>query len=71
MYQTNQGPSFPAHQFIFTGASAQTAADEAKSTFISETFKINTEAGCLAPAGAINRLVSPVVNTAGGLHSLR
>ena len=26
MYQTNQGPSYPAHQFIFAGTSALTAS---------------------------------------------
>src|SRR5208283_3914391 len=38
MYQTNQGPSYPAHQFIFSGTSARSAAEDANSTFISENF---------------------------------
>src|SRR6516165_6300994 len=29
MFQTNQGPSFPAHQFVFGGTSAPNAADDA------------------------------------------
>lgn len=66
MYQTNQGPSYPAHQYIFTGTSAQTAADDAKSTFVSENFNnqvLSNNAGCLALEGATNKLLSPVVDT--------
>ena len=65
MFQTNQGPSFPAHQFIFSGTSAPTAADDAKSTFISENFNskiIGSQAGCLAPANSTNAMISPVVD---------
>jgi hypothetical protein len=29
MFQTNQGPSLPAHQFIFGGTSAPSRADDA------------------------------------------
>lgn len=61
MYQTNQGPSYPAHQFIFSGTSAATASDDAKSTFVSENF--GDEAGCLAPEGATNLVISPVLDT--------
>ncbi len=62
MYQTNQGPSFPAHQFIFSGTSARTAAEDAASTFISENFKpAKTPVGCLAPADATTWLLSPLL----------
>src|SRR5579863_6201519 len=66
MYQTNQGPSFPAHQFIFSGTSAQTAEDDQKSTFISENFNnkvVSNEAGCLALEDATNAEVSPALST--------
>ena len=45
MFQTNQGPSYPAHQFLFGGTSA---IDATSTTFASE----NTSglAGCDAPA---------------------
>jgi phospholipase C len=52
MFQTNQGPSFPAHQFIISGTSAPTANTEscaaenpkgAKNAFL--------DTGCTAPAG--------------------
>ncbi|MGP0074606.1 MAG: hypothetical protein ACLPWF_22040 [Bryobacteraceae bacterium] len=36
MFQTNQGSSFPAHQFLFGGTSAPSAADDAAGTFVSE-----------------------------------
>ena len=48
MYQTNQGPSYTAHQFIFSGTSAATAEDDANSTFIAEDFASIYESECLA-----------------------
>src|SRR6516162_7204342 len=33
MFQTNQGPSFPAHQFLFGGTSAPSAAGDAAGIF--------------------------------------
>src|SRR5258708_2924147 len=36
MFQTNQGPSFPAHQFIFGGTSAPHSIDDAVGIFASE-----------------------------------
>jgi phospholipase C len=66
MYQTNQGPSYPAHQFIFTGTSAPSAADDSKATFVSENFNnkvVSNQAGCLALPGATNSLISPALAT--------
>ena len=66
MVQTNQGPSYPAHQFIFAGTSARTSSEDASSTFISENFSPQgTAVGCLAPANAITKLLSPVTSTVG------
>ncbi len=62
MFQTNQGPSYPAHQFLFAGTSARNANDDANSTFIAENFNgldYSEIAGCLAPAGTVNRVISP------------
>ena len=36
MFQTNQGPSFPAHQFLFGATSAPSAADDQNGTFAAE-----------------------------------
>jgi phospholipase C len=62
MYQTNQGPSFPAHQFIFSGTSALTSADDAASTFISENYSgTGSAAGCLAKATTTTSFIAPLV----------
>jgi len=63
MYQTNQGPSFPAHQFIFGGTSARTAEDDANATFVSENYNANGNAGCLALESATNSIISPALDT--------
>jgi len=65
MFQTNQGPSYPAHQFMFSGTSAMTADDDANSTFVAENFDkeaYSEIAGCLAPASTTNVLLFPTVN---------
>src|SRR5579859_8266254 len=53
MFQTNQGPSFPAHQFLFGGTSAPSAADYAAGIYASENMSTTTIAegiaGCIAP----------------------
>src|ERR1700678_533738 len=68
MYQTNQGPSYPAHQFIFGGTSAPSAADDAIGTLVSENFTPQGAfAGCLAKTTAMNDLInSSGVETAYG-----
>jgi phospholipase C len=54
MFETNQGPSGPAHQFLFGGTSALSAAGDAQATFVSENFT-----GCVAPLNNPYYLVSP------------
>ena len=55
MFQTNQGPSFPAHQYIISGASA---ISETSTMFAAEGGSHNNRpdgsawVGCLAPPGA-------------------
>ena len=48
MFQTNQGPSYPAHQFLFGGTSAPTAGDDAVGVFVSENGP-SSQVGCAAP----------------------
>jgi phospholipase C len=48
MFQTNQGPSFPAHQYIISGTSAIAAG----SSINASENPDGAPAGCLAPAGA-------------------
>ena len=60
MFQTNQGPSFPAHQFIFGGTSAPTAEDDAKGVFASENMSgTGKVAGCTAEAGTTVEVIAP------------
>jgi phospholipase C len=63
MFQTNQGPSFPAHQFLFGGTSALSATSDSSGTFVSENFAAGTSnppvtwAGCYAQDGEKTDLV--------------
>jgi phospholipase C len=60
MFQTNQGPSFPAHQFLFGGTSAPSAADDAAGIFASENMSgASRIAGCTAPTGTTVEVVNP------------
>jgi len=60
MYQTNQGPSFPAHQFLFGGTSAPSTADDAAGVFASENMSgVSQTAGCTAAAGTTVQLIDP------------
>ena len=60
MFQTNQGPSTPAHLFLFGGTSAPSAADDAQGIYMAETPSPSSAAagntGCLAPATEWNWL---------------
>lgn len=60
MFQTNQGPSFPAHQFIISG----TSAPSAKSTsFVAEnTVGPSVNSGCIAAPEVRVQLIGPEGN---------
>jgi len=53
MFQTNEGPSFPAHQFIISGTSAPTATSP---LFASENPN-ESPAGCIAPPTEIVTMI--------------
>jgi phospholipase C len=63
MFQTNQGPSFPAHQFIISGTSAPTATSD---LFASENVVLpanagtNLAAGCAGPVGETVAMIDPM-----------
>ncbi len=66
MFQTNQGPSYPAHQFLFGGTSAPSAADDNAGLFVSENLVgtggvggFNKSAGCAAPPSTRTFVISP------------
>jgi phospholipase C len=54
MFQTNQGPSFPAHQFIISGSSAPVPpADSMSKFFVAENpgrVVLDIDTGCTSPA---------------------
>ena len=60
MFQTNQGPSFPAHQFIISGTSAPTATSN---LFIAENAggvpNAGNQTGCLSPPAEFVYLIDP------------
>ena len=57
MFQTNEGPSFPAHQFILGGTSAP---ETGSVDFVSENVLPETaKAGCLAVSTTTNKLIDP------------
>jgi len=60
MFQTNQGPSFPAHQFIFGATSAPTAPDDPAGIFVSE----NAPGAYGCASGNSVQLIRPNGNTA-------
>ena len=66
MFQTNQGPSYPAHQFLFGGTSAPSASDDDAGLFVSENLVgtggvggFNKTAGCAAPENTKTFVISP------------
>lgn len=67
MFQTNQGPSFPAHQFLFTGTSEPIAPTTAfyrwfaaeNATFPMGDRDKDENNGCLADVGTIVEEVDP------------
>jgi phospholipase C len=59
MFQTNQGPSFPAHQYILSGTSMASTQLTAPSNFsIAENPNdLTVAAGCIAPATNLVELI--------------
>jgi phospholipase C len=65
MFQTNQGPSTPAHLFLFAGTSAPTATNDAQGIYLAETPTLplgqsaGGNTGCLSPVTEWNWLINP------------
>jgi phospholipase C len=60
MFQTNQGPSFPAHQFIISGTSAPAASSDLFAAEEPAGIKnALTDTGCKAPANEFVLLIDP------------
>jgi len=65
MFQTNQGPSFPAHQYIISGTSAPATGSNlfaADNTVLPGNAPAGSEAGCNAPPGSFVALIDPSGN---------
>ena len=63
MFQTNQGPSFPAHQFIIAGTSAPTAISDlfaAEDVVFPPYPGSNVQAGCAGPEGETVAMIDPM-----------
>lgn len=63
MFQTNEGPSFPAHQFIIAGTSAPTATSDffaAENPILPGGADTTSNAGCAAPADETVALIDPL-----------
>jgi phospholipase C len=55
MFQTNQGPSFPAHQFLISGTSAPTATSN---LFAASNPNVGP-AGCIGPPNELVSVIDP------------
>jgi phospholipase C len=63
MFQTNQGPSFPAHQYIIAGTSAPSTGSvlfAAENTILPPGGSHTDYAGCTATIGTLVRLIDPL-----------
>jgi len=67
MFQTNEGPSFPAHQFILSGTSAPSAPGNPTSNLFAAE---NPEggAGCAAPASSTVEMIDPSGNESSTMY---
>jgi len=63
MFQTNEGPSFPAHQFILSGTSAPSATSN---LFASENSQPG--AGCAAPPASTVKMIDPSGNESSTMY---
>jgi phospholipase C len=64
MFQTNQGPSLPAHQFIISGTSAPTPPGQQYSDLFDAENAVgvpnaNNNTGCTAPTGETVKMIDP------------
>ena len=64
MFQTNEAPSFPAHQFIISGSSAPTNVPTGNYTwFDADNTTDDATAGCANPSGTVP--ITPLIDNTG------
>jgi phospholipase C len=59
MFQTNEGPSFPAHQYIISGTSEPSAGSSLLAAENPTTPSGSTTGGCDSPAGSLVAMIDP------------
>jgi phospholipase C len=59
MFQTNQGPSFPAHQFLFSGSSEPVAPTARFYKWFAAENNNGNSNGCIASANSVVKEVNP------------
>ncbi|MBV8344690.1 MAG: hypothetical protein JO190_06825 [Candidatus Eremiobacteraeota bacterium] len=59
MFQTNQGPSFPAHQYILSGTSTVFDGAPLRAAESPRTPKLKNTGGCDSPSGSTVALIDP------------
>ncbi|HEY6326462.1 MAG TPA: alkaline phosphatase family protein [Candidatus Cybelea sp.] len=62
MFQTNQGPSFPAHQYIVSGTSSITNSNSLKASENGSTPAGGATGGCDSPPGSLVVLIDSLGN---------
>ncbi len=62
MYQTNQGPSFPAHQYIVSGTSTISPGSTWRAAENPRTLQGTLTGGCDSPPGSLVALIDPYGN---------
>ncbi|MGA7283835.1 MAG: alkaline phosphatase family protein [Candidatus Cybelea sp.] len=62
MFQTNQGPSFPAHQYILSGTSTIADGSTLRASENPKTLKGKPTGGCDSPAGSAVTLIDQYGN---------
>jgi phospholipase C len=62
MFQTNQGPSFPAHQYLIAGTSEPSVGSDLLAAENPHAPDGNPIAGCDAPAGTLVAMIDPTGN---------
>jgi phospholipase C len=62
MFQTNEGPSFPAHQYILSGTSTISDGSTLRASENPLTPTEKLTGGCDSPAGSLVKLIDPYGN---------
>ncbi len=62
MFETNQGPSFPAHQYLLSGTSTVGQGSSLRAAENPKTTQGHVTAGCDSPQGSLVALIDPSGN---------